>query len=130
MSERSPSASEALKALAQRWRDDAAVLRRRGAIAQAEALDTAAAELESALVLTLGATVSLREAANLSGYTPDALTRLVRKGALRNFGRAHAPRFRLADLPRKPGTLRPGIPRPNTASARQGTGSVPAKERN
>jgi hypothetical protein len=129
MAQRSPSSSEALPALAQRWRDEAAVLRRRGAIAQAEALDSAAAELESALVLTLGATVSLREAAGFSGYTPDALTRLVRKGALRNVGRAHAPRFRLTDLPRKPGTLRARIPRPNIASARQGTGSVTAKER-
>ena len=122
MARRSPSTSEALPALAQRWRDEAAVLRRRGAIAQADALDSAAAELEAALLLTHGATVSLREAASFSGYTPDALTRLVRKGALRNVGRAHAPLFHRADLPRKPGTLRSRNADPHIASARQGTG--------
>jgi hypothetical protein len=70
MAERSPSASEALQALAQRWREETAILRRRGALAQAEALECAAAELESALALTLDASVSLREAASLSGYPP------------------------------------------------------------
>lgn len=61
MAERSPSASEALQALAQRWRDETVLLRRRGAAAQAEALESAAAELQSVLSITRDGTVSLRD---------------------------------------------------------------------
>jgi hypothetical protein len=46
--------------------------------------------------------VTLQEAALASGYTPDHLSRLVRQGRLVNYGRKHSPRYRAADLPRKP----------------------------
>ena len=130
MSERWPGASAALEALAMRWRAEATVLRQRAAVPQAEALESVAAELEVALALSQEATVSLQEAARLSGYTPDALTRLVRRGILRNVGRTRSPRFRIADLPRKAAPLRTPTARPSIASARQGAGSVIAKERN
>lgn len=47
--------------------------------------------------------LDLRTAADVSGYSADHLTRLVREGRLRNLGRKHSPRFRRGDLPRKPG---------------------------
>ena len=125
-----PGASGPLDTLAVRWRAEATVLRQRAAVPQAEALESAAAELEAALALSQEATVSLQEAARLSGYTPDALTRLVRRGTLRNVGRTRSPRFRIADLPRKAAPLRTPPARPSIASARQGAGSVIAKERN
>ncbi len=78
------------------------MLRRRGATAQAEVLEGAAADLEAALTMAGAEAVTLAEAARLSGYTADALGRMVRTGALRNVGRPHAPRLRVADLPRKP----------------------------
>ena len=94
--------SEPLAGLLARWRAECDVLRRRGATTQAEALESAAADLEAALTMAGAETVTLAEAARLSGYTPDTLGRMVRAGSLRNVGRPHAPRLRVADLPRKP----------------------------
>jgi hypothetical protein len=50
---------------------------------------------ESAHLLTLA------QAAALCGYSADHLGRLVRTGALFNYGRLHAPRVRSGDLPRR-----------------------------
>ena len=94
--------SDPLTSLLARWHDEAAMLRRRGAIAQADVLDSAAAELAAALAMRESGAVTLAEAAQISGYTVDALGRLMRSGKLRNVGRPHAPRLRVADLPRKP----------------------------
>ena len=46
--------------------------------------------------------LTLREAADLSGYTVDHLARLIRKGSIANAGRRHSPRIRVADLPYRP----------------------------
>lgn len=51
--------------------------------------------------------VSLSAAAARTGYTADHLSRLVRDGALKNYGRKHAPRVRLSECPTKPGLTRP-----------------------
>lgn len=50
-------------------------------------------------------TLSLREAAIESGYSPDHLGRLVRTGSIPNAGRRNAPRIRRTDLPRKTSPL-------------------------
>lgn len=84
-----------------RWQEECAVLRGRGATAQADVLEGAAADVEATLTMVEAEAVTLAEAARLSGYTADALGRMVRTGALRNLGRPHAPRVRVADLPRK-----------------------------
>ena len=52
-------------------------------------------------------TLSLAEAAALSGYTPDHLASLIRSGRIPNAGQPHAPRIRRADLPTK-SQRRPG----------------------
>jgi hypothetical protein len=48
--------------------------------------------------------LTLVEAAKESGYSADHLGRLVRAGDIENVGRAHAPKIRRRNLPRKPGT--------------------------
>jgi hypothetical protein len=121
---RSPGNQGNLASLVTGWREEAVVLRRRGAVAHADVLESVAEELETALSLALDATVSLRQAAELSGYTPDGLSRLVRQGALENCGRLRAPRFRVSDLPKKTGQLRRRNPVGTVVDARQGTGSV------
>lgn len=47
-------------------------------------------------------TLSPDEAAKETGYSVDHLLRLKRQGKLPNAGTEHRPRFRRADLPRKP----------------------------
>lgn len=50
--------------------------------------------------------LSLREAAAISGYHPESLSRLVRRGKLTNVGSPRRPRLLRAELPKKP--MRPG----------------------
>jgi hypothetical protein len=59
------------------------------------------AELEKALRQDFDEPLTLREAANVLGFTDDYLGRLVRQGKLQNIGRRNAPRVRRGDLPRK-----------------------------
>lgn len=87
--------------LAARWRADAAVLRRRGAAAQAALLEGCAEELARVEAATEEELLSLAEASRLSGYSADHLGKLVKRRQLANHGRAHAPRVRRGDLPRK-----------------------------
>jgi hypothetical protein len=44
---------------------------------------------------------TLRDAAAQCGFSEDHLGRLIREGRLRNWGRRHAPRVRLAECPRR-----------------------------
>ena len=90
-----------------RWRDEAGTLRRRGAAAQAVALESCAEELETALRELDEVLLNLSEASHLSGYSSEHLGRMVRDGTIPNAGRPNAPRIRRGDLPRKAG-LPPG----------------------
>lgn len=47
-------------------------------------------------------TVSLTEAAEITGYSRDHLSRLVRNGCIRNEGRKHRPLLAVGDLPLRP----------------------------
>ena len=47
-------------------------------------------------------TMTLAEAANLTGYSKDHLSRLIRTGQIRNAGRKHRPRVVVRDLPLRP----------------------------
>ena len=93
------------------WRDDAAVLRRRGARRAAALMERLAAELEDDL--RGGAAdgdapelVEIRAAVALSGYTRGHLRRMLVAGTLTNYGTDARPLFRPADLPRKRGGVR------------------------
>ena len=91
-----------LETLAQRWRNDAGLLRQYRNIQQAEWLEARATELERALQEQDNELLTLTAAGEASGYSADHLGRLVRQGALENLGRPNAPKVRRGDLPRKP----------------------------
>lgn len=74
----------------------------------ARAYEACADELEKALAAEEQQPLTLRQAANLSGYSVDHLGRLVREGKIPNAGRPNAPRVRRADVPNKPGRPQPG----------------------
>jgi hypothetical protein len=96
------------------WREDAAVLRRRGARRAAALLERVAAELEEDVRgAAEGATlddapelVEMRAAVALSGYTRGHLRRMLVAGTLTNYGTEARPLLRVVDLPRKPGRVR------------------------
>lgn len=89
------------KALVQLWRDHAALLHRYRDQQHAAWLEDRAEELETALQEQDSELVTLSEAARISGYSPDHLGRLVRKGVIQNYGRPNAPKLKRGDLPRK-----------------------------
>src|SRR6059036_510536 len=91
------------------WRERAAYLDQFGDPTSARHWKLAAVELEAALKAVGDETLTLVEAAALSGYSADHLGHLVRHGQLRNVGRKNAPRIRRADLPLKSPT-KPGRP--------------------
>ena len=92
---------ETLSRLPQTWRERAAQLEQFGDPNSARLWLLAAAELERALTSVADESLSLIEAANLSGYTADYLGYLVKQKKIRNVGRPNAPRIRRADVPQK-----------------------------
>jgi hypothetical protein len=93
-----------VEALAQRWRGEAMLLRRRGADAQATALESCASELEEEGGRLALEALTLEQAAEESGYSYHALQKMVANGRLPNAGGRHRPRIRRRDLPKKPST--------------------------
>lgn len=89
--------------LAARWRADAEVLRRRGAAALAEALESCAAELEAWERERALEGLTLEQAASESGYSYSRLQQLIACGTIPNGGEPYRPRIRRCDLPKKPG---------------------------
>jgi len=94
-----------VRGLARTWRERADQLRPY-ATAAASAFENAAAELEAAVAEEQATALSLEEAAEESGYSPDHLGRLVREGKIPNAGKKNAPRILRRLLPRKPAALR------------------------
>ena len=97
-------------ALLTTWRERVAFLEQFGDPNSARLWLLAAAELERALASVAEQTLSLVEAARVSGYTSDYLGALIRHGTIPNAGRPGAPRIRRADLPEKK-AHGPGRPR-------------------
>ena len=84
------------------WRERAAVMERY-APTVAAALRDCASELEGATRADAIDTVSVAEAAILSGYTSDAIGRMIARGEIHNYGNKRRPRIRRSEVPRKPG---------------------------
>ena len=84
------------------WRARAELLRQYGAGNQAETLEACAGELEELGYGDDDAVVTLREAAEWSGYSPSRLRALIRGGKLENVSTNSRIRLRRGDLPRKP----------------------------
>jgi hypothetical protein len=93
--------SELGLSLPELWREEAIVLRKRGAAGQAEVLESCAAELEAWKHQRALEALTLDEAERESGYTYSALEKMVRRGELENVGAKGRPRVRRGDLPRK-----------------------------
>lgn len=90
------------------WQQRADYLHQFGDPNSARLWRTAAVELEHALAF--GAeTLTLDDAAKVSGYSPDYIRKQIAAGDLTNAGRKNAPRVRRADLKAKPqrGRCRP-----------------------
>lgn len=89
-------------ALVSAWLAEAESLRNWGGGGLAEVLERASSQLEQ-LIDELGhQQLTLKEASELSGYSTDHLSRLVRDGRIPNAGKHGAPRIKCVDLPRKP----------------------------
>jgi hypothetical protein len=96
--------NEPLAQLIRTWQKEAKLLEERyGQIAQAHLTRQHANDLEETLNNTLNATLSLTQAAAITGYSRDHLGKLVGAGKLRNHGTTKArPLVKLNELPRKP----------------------------
>jgi hypothetical protein len=105
--------------LLSKWRERAANLQQFGDPNSARLWQLAAVELEQALKALGEETLTLTEAAALSGYSADHLGWLVKHGKLRNYGRKNAPRIRRADLPIK-SPAKPGRPPQQQRAAASG----------
>lgn len=92
------------------WRERAETLRTYGDPNSARLWDIAAVELERALEVFAGETLSLRDAARESGFTADHLGALVKSGKIPNAGRKGAPRIRRQNLPSPKQAGGPGRP--------------------
>ncbi len=103
--------------LVAQWREEAAVLHRRGANAQAVVLEQCSEELEAALREHDLEALTLNEASQESGYSYSTLQKKVASGELPNVGSKNCPRVRRGDLPRKAGQLprRPSDGEPDLA---------------
>ena len=102
-----------LSNLPDQWRALAAQQRRFGAEPQARILEHCADELWRTLQHDQDEPLSLREAAEESGYSADHLARLIREGKVHNAGRKARPRIRRRELPVRPGRQleqRAGLP--------------------
>ena len=102
--------------LARRWREEAVVLRRRAASAQADLLESCAAELEIWARERDLESITLHQAAQESGFSYSALEKKVRHGSLTNVGKKGAPRIRRGDVPRKATIVRRAHATPEISS--------------
>lgn len=98
-----------LESLADRWQEEADLLRRRGAVQQADTLESIAEELRTRLQEWVLEPLTVAEAASESGYSERRLRELLSKGTLPNAGRAGGPRIHRKDLPAKPGSGGPTL---------------------
>lgn len=87
-----------LEKLAAEWRQEADLLRRRGAPRQADALKSAAADLEERVREWKLEALTLQQAADETGLSYSAVQKKVARGDLPNAGREGAPRVRRCHL--------------------------------
>jgi len=94
------------------WQQRADFLEQYGDPNSARLWRLATVELERALAAFGAETLTLDEAAKVSGYSPDYIRKQIAAGELSNAGRKNAPRVRRGDLKAKPqgGRGRPARP--------------------
>lgn len=87
----------------QRWiarRDELARLK--ASVDGAKLCEDVLSDLDQLLAVRKGETVTLSQAADITGYSKDHLARLIRNGSIWNAGRKHRPLLRVSDLPVRP----------------------------
>ena len=84
--------------LAQSWREEAALFRRRGLNQAADVAESYAAELDAFVREYRLATLTLTEAATETGLKYDTIQGKVASGEIPNAGRPGSPRVRRCDL--------------------------------
>ena len=95
-----------LEALLSRWREEKARYQSVTALVRADRLIEAFLNDLSTLARSDDVKMlTLTRAAELSGYSRQHLSHLLKEKKLRNYGRPRAPRVRPDELPRKPGYL-------------------------
>ncbi len=94
------------------WRQRADDLHQFGDPNSARLWMLAAVEVERALEAFGAETLTLHDAAKVSGYSPDYIRKQIANGDLPNAGHKNAPRIRRADLRAKPQGGRGRPPRP------------------
>ena len=87
-----------LPALAESWREEAALFRRRGLNQAADLAESYAMELEAVLREYRLATLTLKEAATETGLKYDTIQGKIASGEIPNAGRRGSPRVRRCDL--------------------------------
>lgn len=117
MSESAPKVPSGLKEVLDQWRKDAERLRLWGAEAEADALERAASAAASAFIEWWTEPLSVKEAAEWSGYSVERLRELARSGVVpdqRPVGSARGKSLsvRRCDLPRHPVQKRDSSPSP------------------
>ena len=93
----------ALEALTREWREQAEMLRHRGADAQARALESCAEDHEERLRSWYLESLTLHDAAEESGIAYSTLQQKVATGDLPNSGEKGSPRILRCDLPSRGG---------------------------
>jgi len=88
--------------LRDRWEQRKVVLAECGDIRTVRVITLFLADLEDLARDEDDRLLTLKQAADRSGYNAEYLGRLLREGKLQNAGRKGAPRVRLGDLPRRP----------------------------
>lgn len=95
-------ANRALNTLAQQWRKEATQLRQRYSLESlAQLCETHAQELTAAISHHEAEMLTLRAAAEHSGYSTSHLRALITNGTLSNVGRKGSPRLLRGELPYK-----------------------------
>jgi hypothetical protein len=102
------SVPDLLDDLLRRWEDDEERLREFGQEAVAGVVARCRSELAERLREIELLTISEQEAEEVSGYSRSALFKLRQRGVLTNAGKNGSPRYRLSELPRKPGVRKSG----------------------
>jgi len=83
------------------WRERAETLSTFGDPNSARLWNIAANELERAMESFAAETLTVADAARISGYSAAYIGSLIKRGEIPNAGRAHAPRIQRRDLPPK-----------------------------
>ena len=98
-----------IRDLAQQWRAEAGLYRRRGMEAQACMTETFASELEQAVEGWELEDLTLEQASGESGWSYSSRQQRVGRGELPNAGQKGSPRIKRCDLPMKGGRARPRV---------------------